>query len=176
MVKYIFLLFTAFLQRSKDTEFKKITLFDGRFAFAIPNNMEEDSSATYFRDNFKYNKYFLTKDSILEVQIKVRYEQYIQLRSYMKSEEEELLFRASGVDKKITSKEVRPVNNRTVLFISCEYFRPGTKKEKYVGKRMVFNTSAGLVGINMLYGYNTKDERVIGEQLFQKIIGGVVMR
>ncbi|SHN46171.1 hypothetical protein [Chitinophaga sp. CF418] len=176
MVKYIILLFAVILQDRKEAEFQKITLFDGRLVFTIPKNMKEDRAATYFRDNFKYSKYFLTKDSTLEVQMKVHYEQYIQLRSYMKSEKEELLFRASGIDKKITKEEVRFTKKRTVLLISCEFTRPGTRLEKYIAKRVVFNTSAGLVGLNMFYGYNTKEEKVVGDHVFERIIEGIEMR
>lgn len=41
---------------------------------------------------------------------------------------------------------------------------------------MVFNTSAGLVSLNMFYGYDTEKKKVKGEQIFKKIIEGVEMK
>jgi hypothetical protein len=150
-------------------DFRKITLFTGKFNYFIPRGMTEFGPRLGDND-FKYIKYFLNKDSSLRIEVTLEYKQLNSLQVYQKPEQEALLHRIDGADEIIISNEVQVMQNRKIILVSCEYLLPGEKRDKGIARRIVFNTSAGLASMNLLYSFKTPAEKEQGQLLFKKII------
>lgn len=162
------LLFICLLYDLPKQAFQKTTLFNGRFSYSVPLGMKA-FDPRMANDDYKYIKYYLNKDSSLRIEIYLYYEQVNQLQMFQKHEQDILLHRIDGADERIISSEMKVVRNRKVMLISCEYLLPGMYLDKGLAQRVVFNTSAGLVGINMMHSYKTSSERAGVQRLFSQL-------
>lgn len=163
------ILFICLMSYMPQEDFQKITLFGGRFVYSVPKGMTAFGPRMGDND-FKYVKYYLNKDSGLRIEVNLLYEQLNSLQAYKKLEQETLLQRIDGADERIISNEIQVMQNRQVILVSCEYILPGEKKDKGIAKRIVFNTSAGLASLNILYSFKTATEKRQGQLLLQRII------
>jgi hypothetical protein len=78
---------------------------------------------------------------------------------YQKSEQELLLHRIDGADERIISNELQLIQNGKAILVSCDYLLPGMIRNRGVAKRIVFNASAGLASVNLLYSFRNPTEK-----------------
>lgn len=169
-MKSLILLICLMFYGTEEQEFQKVSLFNGKFIYLVPKGMRAFEPLMAYDEDYKYVKYYLNKDSSLRIEVNLRYSQLNELHKYQESEQNTLLSRIDGADKQIISNEVKIIQNRKVVLVSCQYALPGMKRDKGIAERVAFNTSAGLTSVTVLYSFKTLAEKKEGQLLFERII------
>lgn len=174
-MKYTILFLLIPLQNNKQNDLREVNLFNRKFIFSIPKYLDEKKPFISTHQDSKYERRFFNKDSSIQIMISVAYKQLIGLSHEMNYEKDMLLRESSGINRRITSEDILTIDNRPVLLISSEFSRPGYVMAKWHGKRMVFNTSAGCVYIQMSYGYRNRKEEDKRELILKNLIESIKM-
>ncbi|SHN45110.1 hypothetical protein [Chitinophaga sp. CF418] len=126
-------------------------------------------------DDFRYVKYYSSKDSSIKIEVCVRYAQLNQLQAYQDQEAAPLLSRIDAINERIISNEFKVIRGKKVILVTCDYEQPKRKLNKGQAMRIVFNTSAGLTSVIVSHNYKNESDKENGKKLFSTIVDKLEM-